>query len=405
MENGRYQLHHKVLKRVGDDHVPIRTLQDLDTLYGGHVWGTAVASHFGMTADIAKADNPILTTTGGVASTHYGANVWVQLNMERNVFSIVPKKQFGPRIGWRVITAFPATMLNAPAENGLIPDTSAETFAQVNTMWSTVTTNFDSSETEIRLSGMDDQAILWNDRVVFNGEVHKKGINNFLMRGVGTPAGQYFESIDRICSGFPEASCATDVAGTVIGGTDLNIYNLVRTGGGTWADANILHNADAPRPLTLDLMYDLERAVAVRSGVWDSNDQVWLTGPDTFQAISRLLMGHQLFMDTAFKIDGFNGIKAIPGRETGFRALMFNQKMIITSVDVRNKAGHLSPIYLLNMKYLHLGIVLPTVYQEQGVLQNNELLTQRYGEEGQYKTEFQTICTGFFAHGKLRDIV
>lgn len=379
----------------------IKTLGDLDILYGGQEYGKMVSTYF---RDVAKADTPVLTTTGGVASVHYGAGIWVQLNMERNVFGIIPKKPFGPQRGWRVITDFPTNMINAPAENGLIPDTDAESFEQVFTLFRTVTTNFNSSETEIRLAQMDNQAVLWNDRVTFNGEVHKKGINSVLMTGVGTLAGQFPESIDRICSGFQEAGCATDVAGTAIAGTDLNIYNLTRNAALSWADATVLHNADVPRAFTLDLMYDLERDVAERSGVWDSNDQVWLTGPDTYQRISRLLMGQQLFLESQFKIDGFNGIKAIPGREAGFRVMMFNQKPIITSVDVRNKATHLSPIYLLNMRYLFLGMVLPTVYQEVGVLQNNELLSQRYAEEGQYKTIFETICTGFFAQGKLRDL-
>ena len=373
-------------------------MSDFTNAYGGAEWGGLAYQH------IFKADDPLLNATGGNYATHYGPKVWVQLNFEQNVVGILPKRPYGPENGWRVMSANPTNMVYGVAEDGVIPDTCKPTFVQVFSHPKTMATTFSSSEIEI-LTAQRNQAITWKDMVNLMGEVHRKGINHFLMRGTGTLAGLMCESVDRVVSANSELTCATDVEGSGIAANDLDIYGIDRDAGASWADATVLANADVVRPLTLALIYQLERTVATRSGIWDEQSQVWLTGYDTFAAISNLLQAQQRFMEAGpFKVEAFSGIKTVAGRDGGFRIMSFNGKPIIVSADVCNKATHLSPIYLLNTRFLEMWVNVPTVYQEIGVMTGNELAYGKLGQEGMYKTIFELICTGFFAQGKLRDL-
>lgn len=375
----------------------MRTLGDFDVAYGGNGYGKLVYEA------VMKADNPLLNATTGNYATHYGPKVWVQLNMERNAFGILPKRPYGPENGWRVMTAHPTNKVVGVAEDGTIPDTERPDFVQVYDHPQSMVTTFNSSEIEI-LTAKRGQAITWKDYVGIMGNEHKKGLNEKILAGAGTPAGLDVETIDRVAAAWDEAnSCATDVGGTALAVGDLTIYNVAR-GAASWADATVLHNSDVARAMTLALWYELERTVAERSGVWDADSQVWLTGYDTFEALSSKLQAQQRFQEAKFKIEAFAGIKTAKGTDGGFRVLSFNGKPVIFSNDVQNKANFLSPVYLLNTKFLELWMNLPTVYQEIGVLNGTELAYGKLGQKGMFKTIFQLICTGFFAQGKLRDL-
>lgn len=376
----------------------LKTISDFTAAYGGMEWGGLVWSH------VMKADDPVLNSTTGVFYPHYGPKLWVQLNMERNLFGLIPKRPFGPENGWRVITGFPGTLVYGAAENGAIPDSVKPSFLGLYTHPKTMLTPVSASEIEI-YTGRRGQAILWKDVVSFMGDVFKKGINQSLFRGTGTLAGILCESLDRVVSANTELGCATDVAGVAIGANDLDIYGVDRDAGASWADATVLHNADVPRPFTLQLMYDLERTVATRSGIWDEGSLVWITGNDTFSRISTLLQAQQRYIESTFKIDSFNGIKTVSGQDGGFRVLSYNGKPIIQSVDVNTKGTTISPIYLINTRFLELWFDLPPTYTEAGILNGNEILLGILGQKGLFRAVFELICMFFGAHGKLRDIV
>ena len=99
----------------------LRTIDDFARVYGGMEWAQ----------QIFKADDPMLTTTTGVYAPHYGAKIWAQLNMEYNLFAILPKFPWGPEDGWTVISAFPSTKVFGVAENGAIPDSVKPEFVKL----------------------------------------------------------------------------------------------------------------------------------------------------------------------------------------------------------------------------------------------------------------------------------
>ena len=366
------------------------TLDDFERAYGSREFAIRAF----------KADDPLLTTTSGAYATHYGAKVWAQMNFEINLLGVLPKEPWGPEDGWRVMSAAPSIKARGVPENGDIPDTSKPTFVQVYTKPKTVVTNFNAAEIEI-LSAKRGQAVKWEDIREVMGEFHKQGISSMLSGTVHTVAGYNFESIDRIVSSYAErTSCSLDA-------NDADVYNLDRDAAASWADATVLHNSTTLRPVTLNLINELQRKVAYLSGTFKTDDLLWVTGYDTMQRWSELLQPLQRFDEVKASIDGPSGIKTWPGRGAGFIVNSYNGIPIIPNQQLQANLcpnNGLTPIFLLNKKYLKFWTDVPTIYREVGVNMGNELLYGKLAEEGMYKTIGELVCTGFFAHGKIRDI-
>ena len=376
------------------------TVDDFAAMYGSGEWGMRAFQMF-------KADDPLLTTTTGVYAPHYGSKIWAQVNLEMNPFGVIPKVPWGPEDGWTVATAFPTNLVEAPAENGAIPDTDKPDFVKLYDKPRNEVTPFNASEIEI-LSARRGQAVKWQDLVEFEGQIHKLGLSDRLCRDNGTAVGNHIYGIDHICSSNSEIASCTQYDGNAYTADDADVYGLNRDAGvAAWHDANVLHASAVLRPFSLSLVNDLERTVAQRCGVWDSNEQFWLTGPDTYQVWYEKLQSQQRFMEATFEVAAFNGIKTVSGTHGGFRLATYHGKPIIVShqlEDYCKPTGGITNVYLLNTKYLKLWVDVPTIYQEVGVAQGNELLYGKLGEEGMYRTVGQLICNGFFAQGKLRDL-
>ena len=105
----------------------IKTIEELELL------------HYGQSLNyLQKADANILTTTGGVFNTIFGAYAWAQLNLEANAFSILPKYVWD-KSGFRIITAKTVlttvnnnTVLGGTAESGLIAETAKPDIEEIS---------------------------------------------------------------------------------------------------------------------------------------------------------------------------------------------------------------------------------------------------------------------------------
>ena len=265
----------------------VRTVQDLERYYYGA--GNAMGYSYSG-SELLKADAPLLSTTAGTYQAIYGRKVWSQLNQEFNAFSILPKKPWD-RSGWRVVTAKPSFAKGGGvAENATLPDTTKPTFQQVAAKPKTVAHTFDISEVAIFLADKDDG--MGDIRSVLKEEVgkhHAEHINVMLTQDVDTPAGNDFESLDRVTAASTMDSTGTAYAATVSGGAstthtahisaaaDVDIYSIDRSAN-TWSDAEVNCAADAAaasrRTLSLDHLDTLFQQVWERGG----NPKVILTG-------------------------------------------------------------------------------------------------------------------------------
>ena len=388
----------------------VRTVQDLERYYYGA--GNAMGYSYSG-SELLKADAPLLSTTAGTYQAIYGRKVWAQLNQEFNAFSILPKKPWD-RSGWRVVTAKPSFAKGGGvAENATLPDTTKPTFPQVAAKPKTVAHTFDMSEVAIFLADKDDG--MGDIRSVLKEEVgkhHAEHINVMLTQDVDTPAGNDFESLDRVTAASTMDSTGTGYAATVSGGastthtahidaaSDVDIYSIDRSGN-TWADAEIDIASDAgltERTLSLDHLDGMFQKIWVRGG----NPKVILTGYDTLMRIQQLLQSQQRFMEEKRVTPTYNGVKGVPGVEAGFIVATYNGVPIIPSKDVA--ADGISRMYFLDTDYLWFSTGIPTQYFESGIETGDPFAINRLGQEGLYRTLGEVWTTFFRGQGSVRDL-
>ena len=379
----------------------LRTINDMERYYygAGSNMGYAYSG-----SELLKADAPMLSTTAGTYQAIYGRKVWSQLNQEFNAFSILPKKPWD-RSGWRVVTARPdSTKGGGIAENGTLPETTKPTFQHIAAKPKTIAHTFDMSEVAIFLNDKDDG--LGDIRSVLKEEMgkhHAEEINKMLLQDVDTPAGNDFESLDRVTSSsFVETASFGDVSAI----TDHNIYNLTRNGAGAgsqqWYDAQVDAGANngTDRALTLNILDGMFRQV------WEAGGQpkVILTGYDTLETIQQLLQPQQRFVEMKRVVPGVNGVKGVPGIQGGFMVATYNGVPIIPSKDVHKGTGGSSRLYFLDTDYLWFTTAKPTLYHESGIETGDPFGINRLGQMGMFHTMGELIASFFKASGKIRDL-
>tara|TARA_R110000851_G_scaffold220568_3_gene373389 strand:- start:48177 stop:49343 length:1167 start_codon:yes stop_codon:yes gene_type:complete len=380
----------------------IRTIEDMERLYYGAGTGNNAWAYSG--TDLLKADSPMMSSTAGTYQAIFGRKVWSQLNQEFNAFSVIPKKPW-EKSGWRVTTAkADFTKGGGVGENATLPETTKPTFQHVSTKPKTVAHSFDLSETAMFLADKDDG--LGDARAVMKMEMakhHTEHINKMLLEDLDTPAGNDFESLDRITSNsfIEDHTAFADVSAE----SDHNIYSLTRAGktagSAQWYDAQVDAGASsAQRALTLNTLDGMFRKV------WEAGGQpkVILTGYDTLETIQQLLQPQQRFVEMKRVVPGVNGVKGVPGIQGGFMVATYNGVPIIPSKDIHKEAGGASRLYFLDTDYLWFTTAKPTLYHESGIETGDPFGINRLGQMGMFHTMGELICTFFKASGKIRDL-
>ena len=382
----------------------VRTITDMERYYYGA--GNAMGYSYSG-SELLKADSPMLSTTGGTYQAIYGRKVWSQLNQEFNAFSILPKKPWD-RSGWRVITDRPnsGALHGGVAENATLPETVKPTFQHIAAKPKTIAHTFDMSETAIFLADKDDG--LGDIRSVMKEEMgkhHAEMVNKMLCTDVDTPAGNNFESLDRVTAAY--SNNATTTTGLVNGhdnlsaDSDLDIYSIDRSAN-SWSNAemsnNAVSNTSTDRVLSLDLLDEMFQKLWVRGG----NPKVMLTGYDTLMRLQQLLQSQQRFMEEKRVTPTYNGVKGVPGVEAGFIVATYNGVPIIPTKNMLTDT--LSRVYFLDTDYLHFSTAIPTQYFESGIETGDPFAINRLGQEGLYRTMGEIWTTFFGAHGSLRDL-
>ena len=373
----------------------VRTVQDMERYYYG---GASQTGYTYGSSDILKADSPLMSSTAGTYQAIYGRKVWSQLNQEFNAFSILPKKPW-ERSGWRILTERASfTKGGGIAENGVLPDTSRPEFLHVAAKPKTVAHTFDLSEVSMFLSDKDDG--MGDVRQVLKEEMgkhHAEHINRMLLEDVDTPAGNDFESLDRLVSDPDKMTTAT---GHVSLSTDHDIYSITRDGSAAFHSAEV-DVASSNRNLSLNQMDGLFQQLWTRGG----NPKVMLTGYDTLMRVQQLLQSQQRFMDSKRITPTYNGVKGVPGLEAGFIVATYNGVPMIPTKDMPDEgASTLSRIYYLDTDYLWFQTAIPTQYYESGIETGDPFAINRLGQEGLYRTMGELWCSFFGASGSIRDL-
>lgn len=395
----------------------IKTIEDMERLYYSRAGQQFLNPDDLMSPFFAKADDPVITTTTGVYNAVYGAQAWVQLNMEANTFGVLPKTVWN-RSGWRVITARTATLpYGGRAQTAALPDTVKPTFKEVSTLPKLSAVTFEVGEIQefLATQGGDDAFAAMSDLRTYMAVEHKEDLNKQLNTQNGTLASNNVDSVDRVVGSYGEITNAKESdESTAYTTGDLDIYSQDRDAAASWADAYVSYNATAGsvRSLSDSLLQSLLHNT-LQNGA-NPNGQIVQTGYDTWATINQLYDPQVRYnlLGTAKVQPGVNGVKTLEGSEVGIQVSTIFGKPIIISKDTVQDTGGISRMYMLDMSNpegfdlprLSFRIAKPTQYFEAGMNQGNPFAVDKFSTKGMYRTMGEIICTFFKVQGKLRDL-
>lgn len=406
VQNGYY----KTLGTTADGKAPgqivkadgrIRTVNDLIDYHYGFLPEYYSTKKSGM----AKADNPLLTTDTGVRNALYGSEVFIHMNTEANVFSLLENRPW-LKSGERYIDALGhAAGSGGLGENASLPDTAHPEFGQFTVDPATVGHFFDVSQVKQLLSETQDDDL--DDPFDFlrryygtgtehqiEGE-HPGHINKMFTQDTDTLAGDNFESIDRAISNGAESALLSDAA-------DNDIYGFDRSA--NEFESNVIHNGGSNETFYLSKMDEAIKSVRESSGkdpVAESR-YFWLTGWDTVERIEDEVGGKER-LEKQRVTTGLNGVNTVPGQDVGITVSSYKNIPIFASRDIQ-KDG-LSRIYLVDAETMYFKTLLPTQFYSTGTeVDQNPFTIDRLGNEGGFVTIGQLSMTNPVTHAKIRDL-
>jgi len=325
----------------------------------------------------------------------YGKKVWSWLNLEANIFAMLPKEPW-VKTGWRVLTTAAHTSgggVDESTTGGSVPTPLTLTFEQVSQKPKRMAHTFDIGELADFLGGIDDAVDLLPFYREEIGKEHAFCINLALGQDVDTPASYNFESIDRVVSSNEEGANLCTAA------TDPDMYgSTARSTGTTW-DAYVNENDDTDRDLTLTLIDTTYQNVLDNGGI----PKVILTRTNALMRWQQLLEAERRFMDSARVVPTFGGVRGpMPGVEAGFMVATYFGIPILPSQHVQNR-DTIGSITFLDTDFVKLAIAKPTTYSESG-RGAGFIYRGLYAIEGMYDTLAELRAYRFNAHGKLVDL-
>ena len=392
--------------------------KDVEWFYSG------MPSPFTNIADVIQ-----FVKEAGTVTTHltpqyynvmYGAQVWAQLNLEQNIFGIIPKTTW-PRSGWRAISALSTgATATVTTETGTIPGPNYPTVKVLRTKPKIVATSFEISEVmeELSARSADDIWAGLNQLRVWYGREFGKQINQLLgMEAVGSSSSEVpalnpdsqILSLDQIVASSEEVS---GVYGATIPNqvrANINIYGLDRFGADSWSNAVVIHNNGTPTVLTDEMIQSLNTRTMIKGA--NPAGRIWLTGPDTWAKINALYLQFVRYTPLAeTKIaPGPMGWQYVDqGHEMGFRvAQLYGYPMVLSS-DVAKDT--ISRIYLLDATdfeelgapRLGIAVLRPVEYFET-TSQHFPVLRQ-FVFRGVYRFIGDTVARFLPGQGKIRDV-
>lgn len=376
------------------------TAYDLELFYQG------LAGHpflsLGDIYEFMKAEGEVSTAVGqSVYNQVYGAFVWAQLNQEANAFGMLPKTTW-VRSGWRVKTDFATSADNlAISETATLPNAAYPSIAIVRASPKMQVETFEVSDVLEALAGVSVDDI-WGSVAQVRAEIgveFAKMLNRQILdkNTDAAGAGNRLESIDRIVGSYDELTNCADV-------NTVNIYNLDRDSGASWADSVVLHNNGTARDLTDSLI----RQLLTETRKKGANTNVLLTGYDTYAKIQEIYTTFVRYNDLgeARVQFGLNGIETAAGAQVGFQVATLYGLPVIQSVDT--PADTIQRLYALDTTdtegYGLPRLAISTLRPVEHFETREFLLLNKFVIKGAYRFVGETVARGLAYQGKLRDL-
>lgn len=354
----------------------------------------------------------------------YGAQAWRQMNMEANVFGVLPKTDY-PRSGWRVISTLSTTPNSiVTGETGQIPGPYYPEVKVVRSKPKVLSISFKVSEVlnELAARGSDDVwANIHGIRTYYMAEFVKLVNKLLLQPAVGRNSTDIpaidsgaITSLDQIVSSAGEASFiyGASIPSQVV--NNVNVYGLDRFGGDSWSNAVVLYpSSGSTQSLTDALIRQLDVETKRQGANPTDAGRLWVTGLKTWAAINGLYTQFMRYLPVSeAKITiGEMGYQYVPeGQNIGLRVAMLYNKPVIISTDVYEDSGGYERIYLLDVSdmegfgapRLGISVLRPVEYFETRA--EHFPLLREFTYMGVYRMISETIARYLTGQGKIRDL-
>ena len=396
----------------------VKTIEELELL------------HYGQSMNyLQKADANMLTTTGGVYNTIFGAYAWANLNLEANAFSILPKYVWD-KSGFRIITGKAVltttngnTVLGGTGESGSIAETAKPDVEEVSVKPKIAQIPFGASTVHEWLANNSKDDI-WGSLSslrTYMAVQHKELLNQMLLADVQAEAAaasadyagtSNWETLDRLIS--------SDAEEDAIGGTFADFYDpwdtLDRDVASKYdstvvsASGTLNTNGGLTKSTIISTLRKTRKAGGKDPNVLLGSHEVYSEIQEIFEPATRYPMGESLV-----EID-VNGIKTFNGHGVGLQVASVYGIPFIPTKDAPQDTNDTSEVGRLfgldtsdrdGFGYPRLGIqiAVPTTYNE--ATRNTAAFPFTNGaftEKGIYWTMGETICRRFNGNFKIRDI-
>ena len=365
---------------------------------------------------ISKAADEATTADTAYFNTMYGATVFNQLNTKSDVFKLFRKEGWN-QSGWRVLTARSVAASNKGiGEGGTFGATGNDVegdipdLAQVKADVKEIVSPFTVTTRAAILAEADDgvkglAAFLRAQAA----EAHSFYIDKMLCADPATAAVP--ASLDDFTPLMRIAGNNDQLSLSGVDANEMDLYDLDRDGGATWADAFVDDGNGTNRPLSLELLDDTIQS-AIENGASYQN-LIFLTGHQQLSELKRLILAggpsnngvFRMMMESA-NPKGTNGVASEPGQNLETRVGYYDSipiyatQHLATALTGSSGGTGMGPILLLDLEHLSLKIAAPTTFLAQEDLANVQALKRNYA----FMTAGEMICYKFASQGMIRDL-
>lgn len=361
------------------------------------------AYYYGKQADaIAKSDS-VIGLTSGAWNAIYGPKVTNLQYWTKNAFAAIGAKPWN-QSGIRVQRSMSASSGMGIARGASLPAKRHGDFNHVTIPYKEFAHTFAMNLGDVSLDGKDD-ILQWNTLMELEAQAFINGMDADLLGKVETaPTGfgteEYrIDKLDRVISSYAEAVALSLTNGyeSPWGGASsvINDYRDKDAGTASNFDCYVNNNSGTNRVLELDLVDSLFFGTMP---FWDQNDpsnKAIITKYDTNQKLAVILQPQQRYDGfVAAQID-IEGVKTVPGRETGYMVAAYNQVPIVPDNNVSSDG--IGRMYLVDKDHLHYNSLVPN----NVVVSDNPLITNALINSAVIYQMGELWCNKFKGQGKL----
>ena len=331
----------------------------------------------------------LTTGDGGAVNSIYSLLTNILYATRKNAYGILPKIPWQTQ-GFRGVTTAASTSGVGVDEGQAIGTAAERTYVEVAPTvkeWELVS---DFSKRLEVMSSIADAVTIDQDRQGAEADFFRS-MNADLLQDSNTLASHNIESLDRVIASVSE------MAGSGYDAGDMDIYSQDRDSANAAFDAYVDHGSTVDRDLSLTIIKNL---FTNTYDYWDDQSvegKAYLTGLDTLQRWGEIEAAKQRFEQMPAQITIGDGIRTVPGMETGFMIQTFDGVPVIPDTNVNKDT--LSRIMLMDLDHLNISLGLPIQYYE-----SDDMFQVGHLTKGVWYGAGELYADKFKCHGKARDL-